>query len=493
MPNPLKDIGDIPIDIDNEGLIIANAIKNSDNRKEFLNRIDYLEFRQAEYQTLAWSIKSTVESEMELNPDAILLKSRKSPVRKPLDYNFIVSLTEKFNEVPKTNYIGHLEKLKVDSVKAKILDRIFDSIYKSLIDPTSDLSAIEKRIQSVQDIIEDGFSSAQCEFKGMDVVVPEYIKSRDVSPGKRKTYFRPLDELLTDGLQDGTITIICGLPSQGKSSFALSLMKNLSNRSVYAAQFALEMPNRSLMHKLIAFKTNLAVTTVANYWRTLSDKEKDVYEYEIDLLSKNKYLYFNDKPSQSMSNIRDQIRRLQDKLREQYLVIIIDLFGKISDLSRSDNFARSYEQQLNEAQQMARALGIHLIPVAQINREAVKNKFRRPRMSDLKNAGAFEEVADLILAVHRPYYNPELALTGQLRSPFDDSEEEEEATTPMEHDPNRNLAEIIILKQRMGENNKIINFYFDPRTTRLDPIESAYQNILNEIKFMDFKKEDDGW
>lgn len=323
-------------------------------------------------------------------------------------------------------------------------------------------------------MIEDNYSSYQCEFQTMEESIIKYQEDLEVF-GKRTCGFRQLDEKLTEGLQGGQITVICGLPGMGKSSFVLSMMKNLTNKGIYAAQFALEMPNRSIINKLMAYSTDFAVSKITTHWGKLTGKEKERYEYELKLLKENQFMYLNDKPRQTLSSINEQTILLQDKLQTQYIVIVIDLFGKISDLQRSDNFARSYEQKLNEAQVMTRNLGINLVPVAQINREVVKRKFNRPKMSDLKNAGAWEEVADLMFGVHRPYYNPEIALRIAATYGTDTVVVEEE-------DPNKDLAEIIIMKQRMGIANDITNFRFHPDTTKMSPVDADYQEMLNASK-----------
>jgi len=470
MANPLKDIGDIPVDEENEAIIVINAIKNKTNREIFLRRIDYRQFRTPEFQTLSWAVIACAEAGMEMNHDALLLKSKLCPVRKIVDYKFIDGIINNFAEVPEQNFNEHIEKLVLDNVKSEVMDLVFKSLYKSLLDPTQPLSAVEERVNAINSVIGKGYSTYQLEFQTMEEVTADYIELRDKMQGKRTTGFRQLDDKLTEGLQEGQITIICGLPGMGKSSFALSLMKNLSNRGIYTAQFALEMPNRSLMNKLIAFNTNIAVTRVTAHWDKFTDEEKKVYEWELERIRNNPYILLNDKPTQTLATINEQTMLLQDKLKTQYIVLVIDLYGKISDLLQSDNFARSYEQNLNITQTMTRKLGVHTIPVAQINREVTKRKFSRPRMSDLKNAGAWEEVADIILGIHRPYYNPEKALKREL------------AYGEAEVDPNVNLAEIIFLKQRMGLGNKIVNFFFDPNTTRLSPIDSEYQDMIDMAK-----------
>src|SRR5690606_6500540 len=117
-----------------------------------------------------------------------------------------------------------------------------------------------------------------------------------------------------------------------------------------------------------------------------------LYDYELSRLSKNKFILLDDTPGRSLAQIREQTMILQDRFQQQYWWIVIDLFGKISDFQSSDNFARAYEQKLNIVQPMARELGINMGLVAQINRGVTNRKFTRPKMSDLKNAGALEEI-----------------------------------------------------------------------------------------------------
>ena len=162
------------------------------------------------------------------------------------------------------------------------------------------------------------------------------------------------------------------------------------------------------------------------------------------------------------------------------MVVFVDLFGKIQEFQGSDNFARDYEKNCNIVQIMTRELGIHTVLVAQIVKSVMQRKFKRPTMNDLKNAGALTEVADNIFGIYRPFYDPEVALKQQLA--YGTTQDD----VPLDSDAN--LAEVLILKQRMGAVPQLLNFRFDPDTTRFSPIEESYQSILNATKF---EEEDD--
>ena len=138
---------------------------------------------------------------------------------------------------------------------------------------------------------------------------------------------------------------------------------------------------------------------------------------------------------------------------------------------------------------MVQEIGVHYILVAQINRELGKGKLKRPKMANLKNAGAFEEVADNIFAVHRPYYDADKALKEEIKKKgiYQEEEESEEVTNELE----RYLAEVIMLKQRMGANNKIINFFMDPNTTYFEPWGQKDQDFLEKTKYLTLSQDED--
>ena len=646
--NPLT--MEVPADKENEAIVIANAIKSAEHRKAFIGIVKPNDFYYPEFRAMAWAIHKAHEENCIPDPEMVLLKAKMSPFRYPITLELINSVVDTTIEAPQGNYQSYIQKLHLDKIKSELAKSSMEGLYQACLNKSADLSYLKERVAFLNSIIEKGHSSAQCDFKGMDELVPAYIQSKNSEINFRTTGFRQLDEKLAEGFKDGKITILTALPgciaadtvikikrkgytkarqytiaqlhtkfnmtwkndavsptrvsslddknhlhyniildviysgkklvyeitthsgyrlkttadhrfkvnkhplmdvegfvrmdqlawgdkvicqskpelsngkwgrylrytkeesivsikeigitdtyditcadpyhnflansfvihNCGKSSLTLSMMKNLSNKQIYTAQFALEMDSMSLVSKLAAFNTQIPISMINKHYKNLSDKDKKVLDYELKRLQVNKHIFFNDKPTQTLDQVRDQIMQLQDKLKTQYLVVPIDLFGKISNFSKSSNFASDYEKQLNKTQMMARELGVHFILVAQINRGAVNRstKFTRPKMSDLKNSGAFEEVADLILAVHRPYYDPETAFKARLAY-GDDTKMEDNL---VEEDPNKNIAEVLILKQRMGQANDLVNFYFDPDTTRFCPIDKDYQDFINRSK-----------
>lgn len=481
-----RDILNHPVDRDNEALILSNAIKNKENRDAFVRKLTYEQFRLKEFQTLAWGVIEAEKAKMDINIDAVLLKSKSCPVRYLVDFSFIQQVVDNFPELSIQNFLEHVEKLAVDNVKQRLIDWMMGTLYPACTDPSKKLMHLNQRFTYGQEILGGAFSASKLGFKTLEEVAHDYDEAKLSGVDQRTTGFSQLDALLTEGFKDGQITTIAGLSSAGKSSFALSVMRNLSQASVPTAQFALEMNNMSLFSKLLSFRTRLPMNRVIKKPEDLEPEERKLYEWEKEQLAKNKYIYLNDTPSQSIASIREQIMLLQDSVKQQYFVVVIDLFGKIRDLQSSDNFARDYEKKLNEIQILVRELGVHMILVAQINKEVSKRKNKRPTMNDLKNAGAITEVSDIVIGIHRPYHDPELALKTQLAYGLSPTETDEESSENddnfIEEDPNKNIAEVIILKQRMGPKDVLVNFTFDPVTTGFYPITESYQRQLNRIK-----------
>lgn len=476
---------DLDVDVENELLLVSNCIQNNENRNIILRNLSYKDFRHLDTQVLIWSLNELHNKKLEVNTDSILLYTKYCPisVSKNITFSYIEKLVTNYPYVSKENCEEHVNKVKTDKVKAKLIELTYKSLLKDCLTPQTDLSRLMTNVDFLKREIETGYSASRLEFKDMAEVVANYEEEKDKEIDKRTTGYRQLDEKITEGFKEGQITTVAALPSMGKSSLVLSMMLNLSNKNVHAAQFALEMNNISLMHKLLAYNTQMPVSSIIRNTNKFNEHELKLYKYELDRLRRNKYIYLNDTPGQTLSSIRTQCMMLQDHLKEQYIVVAIDLFGKIRDFQSSDNFARDYEKKLNEAQIMVRELGVHMILVAQINRTVAKRSFSRPTMHDLKNAGALEEVSDLILGVHRPFYNPEIALKAKLlHNNTGDYSDDIDELDELDQDPRQNLAEVLILKQRMGENNDLVNFYFDPVTTRFQPIDPNDQALINTAK-----------
>lgn len=239
------------------------------------------------------------------------------------------------------------------------------------------------------------------------------------------TGFPELDDM-TGGFQKSNLIIIAGRPSMGKTSFAMNIASHvamINKKSV--AFFSLEMSKNDLLMRLIG----TAACVDGNKIRSgnLSDDEWERIADASDLLANSK-LYIDDTSQISITEMRSKCRRIKD-----LSMVVVDYIG----LMKTDN-NESRQQAVSELSRqlkaLSRTLNVPVIVLSQLNRSAAnaRGKDHTPMLSDLRESGAIEQDADLVMLVHRPGY-------------YQDAGE----------DVDKSLAEIIIAKQRNGSTGKI--------------------------------------
>lgn len=217
------------------------------------------------------------------------------------------------------------------------------------------------------------------------------------------TGFMKLDEK-TSGWQSSDLVIIAGRPAMGKTSFALSLAKNIAvDYHTPIAFFSLEMNNVQLVNRLISNVCEIPGNKMLN--GQLSPDEWERLDKNIRRLQGSP-LYIDDTPGLSIFELRTKARRL---VREKGVkVIMIDYLQLMN--ANGMRFGSRQEEVSKISQSLkglAKELDIPILALSQLNR-TVENREglegKRPQLSDLRESGAIEQDADMVLFVHRPEY-----------------------------------------------------------------------------------------
>jgi replicative DNA helicase len=243
--------------------------------------------------------------------------------------------------------------------------------------------------------------------------------------------FTGLDRI-TMGWQKTDLIIIAARPSMGKTAFVLSMARNMAvdhNRPV--AVFSLEMSSLQLVNRLIAAETELGSHKIKN--GKLEEWEWALLHSKIARLS-NSPLFIDDTPALSIFEFRAKCRRL--KMQHKIQAVVVDYLQLMT--AGTDNRG-SREQEVSTISRslkaIAKELDIPIMALSQLNRSVESREGKRPQLSDLRESGAIEQDADIVIFIHRPEY-------------YGITDDENGNSL-------RGLAEIIIAKHRNGATEDI--------------------------------------
>ena len=280
-----------------------------------------------------------------------------------------------------------------------------------------------------------------------------------------KTGLKDFDKKI-GGLHKSDLIIIAGRPSMGKTAFATNIASNISkefktkNKNVLL--FSLEMSSEQLATRLIGELAELSSENIRTGNLSKADFNKLLKSSE-DLKKLN--LFIDDSPALSISSIRTRARRMKRKFGLDLL--ILDYLQLVNGESRAnDNRVQEISDITRGLKAIAKELNIPVIALSQLSRKVEDREEKRPQLSDLRESGAIEQDADLVVFLYREEYY--LART----EPPEGTEKHEIWTNKMEKV--HNIAEAIIAKHRHGPISKV-KLHFNPSWTKFSDLsENSY-------------------
>ncbi len=261
------------------------------------------------------------------------------------------------------------------------------------------------------------------------------------------TGFDKFDEATT-GLHPGELIIVAGRPSMGKTTFAMNIAENAAIGSkTPVAVFSMEMPGEQLAMRMISSLGRID----QHHIRTgqLTDEDWPRVTSAVHMLSEAN-LFIDDTPAMSPGEVRARARRM--KRKHGLGLIVIDYLQLMQVPGASENRATEISEISRGLKAIAKELGVPVIALSQLNRSLEQRTDKRPIMSDLRESGAIEQDADLIVFIYRDeVYN--------------------------EDSPDKGMAEIIIGKQRNGPIGKSVLTFLGKYT--------KFENYIPEMYISD--------
>ncbi len=306
----------------------------------------------------------------------------------------------------------------------RVSTTIADTAYNP--DGRSSAEILDTAEKQVFDIAERG-ARAQSGFTGIKDLLVKAVDRIDTLYQNDSAYtgiptgFTDFDEM-TSGLQNSDLVIIAGRPSMGKTSFAMNLVENaaIKNRSPVAV-FSMEMPGEQLVMRMMSSLGRIDQHKIRT--GKLDDTDWPRLTSAVGILN-DAPIYIDDTPGMTPMEVRARARRIK---REHGLgLIVIDYLQLMQGSGNSsENRATEISEISRSLKGLAKELSVPVIALSQLNRGLEQRPNKRPIMSDLRESGAIEQDADVIVFIYRDeVYN--------------------------EDSPDKGTAEIIIGKQRNG-------------------------------------------
>lgn len=342
-------------------------------------------------------------------------------------YSYVSTLMD---STPSAANIGFYCRIVKDKAIARALigegTKLCEKAYSSNGDGTEQV--IYEALRSIMDIAAQGkaandFADPRELCKRTFSVLEERAQNKGSLIGI-STGFKELDSW-TSGLQRSDLIIIAGRPGMGKTSLAMNIAESIALNKIPVAVFSLEMPDESLMIRV--FSSQVGIDSRQLRRGFVQDNDWPRIVHVTDQISRTP-LYIDDSPNLSTLDLKLKAQRL--KINKGLGLVIVDYLQLMRSSRKVDNREQEIAEISRSLKALAKELSIPVIAVSQLNRRVDGRDDKRPGLSDLRESGAIEQDADLILFLYRDeFYN--------------------------ENSAEKGIAEVIIGKQRSGPTGKL--------------------------------------
>lgn len=374
----------------------------------------------------------------------------------------LVSLTNRITSAAHIEY--HVRILSEKYIQRELI-RVSTETLKDSYDDTVDVLNLLDRTETK--FLEINDSNFKSDFHSMDVLLSNTLKEIEANQNSQDetmgvvTGFNDLDAR-TGGFQKGTLLILAARPAMGKTALALTMARNMAvdfNKPV--AIFSLEMTASELMSRLIAAESGIDAKKF-KLKGELQDWEKEQLRNKTNALA-HAPMYIDDNPGLTIFELRAKCRRLKQKYDIQMVFIdYLQLMSGGETMKTGGNREQEISYISRQLKALSKEIGVPIMALSQLSRAVeTRGGSKRPQLSDLRESGAIEQDADMVMFVYRPSYYGIDVENGMSTE---------------------GLAKLIIAKHRSGEPGDV-NLRFVERFVRFENMYDAVQTpeamILN--------------
>jgi replicative DNA helicase len=419
--------------------------------------IEFSDFEGQDHQNIFQSMGELVNSNKPLDPLTVSDRlDSKNLLTRAGGKNYLIDLAS--TSPSAANLEAYAGMIRQKSISRRLM-KINSEISELIINPQGkDAAELLDEAETKIFSLNDEASRTSTNIQKLDELIPQSIeRMNEIAKNGSSllgasTGYKDLDSKL-QGLQDGDLIIVAARPSMGKTALSMNIVENLVlNKDIPGGVlvFSLEMPAESLTTRLLASNAKIDQQKVRSASMNQSDLKKFM---ESSSKLKDLPLYIDDSSMLSPMELRARARRIARQEPNGLSLIVVDYLQLMQLPTSQENRVNQISEISRSLKMLAKELNVPVIALSQLNRAVEQRPNKRPIMADLRDSGAIEQDADVILFIYRDeVYN-------------EDSEE-------------GNKAEIIIGKQRNGPIGKV-NLTFLKEFTRFEDfaVDSYYDSI----------------
>ncbi|MCS7164755.1 MAG: replicative DNA helicase [Candidatus Calescibacterium sp.] len=423
----------LPNDSQAEKALLSSILLNPSIVPQVVEKIDPDDFFWPENRAVYKAILNLYEKNLPIDLISVTNEIKHLKLERELEFvgglEYLASLVELASVVHSYDY--YMDIIKSKSIRTKIIKASLETIQDTYNEQYSINTILDK---AQRRIVEISYTSKSREYHSLSDILATVLENIEIMAEEGvvglTTGFEDLDKM-TSGLQRGDFIVIAARPSMGKTAFAINLAYNITIKSKQPVIFfSIEMSKEQIAQRFLSLESSIPLSKIRS--ATLTVQDMDRIAEAISILSEQP-IFIDDTPIISTIDIRIKSRKIKVE-KKQLGAIFIDYLQLIKAEDKKESRVQELSEISRSLKALAKELNVPVVALSQLSREVEKRTDKRPLLSDLRESGAIEQEADLVIFLYRDeYYNK-------------DSKK-------------ANLTEVIIAKQRNGPTGSIFLYF----------------------------------
>lgn len=345
--------------------------------------------------------------------DLVTLREKLREMDIPPELSSVEFISDLVNSVPISPEVRDYAQIVKDKAVMRRLIRITEEISNACYlnrEPLEDI--LENTEKQIFDVVQNRNTTDFVPVQEVVISAVESIERAAKSNGSITgiaTGFYDLDYKMA-GLQPSNLILVAARPSMGKTAFVLNIAEYVAVKSdISTAIFSLEMSAEDLVKRILAMNSKVDAQLLRN--GNLKDDDWSRLFESVDAVGNSK-LIIDDTPGISVTELRSKCRKY--KMEHDLGLVIIDYLQLMSGSKRSESRQQEISDISRSLKALARELNVPVIALSQLSRAVEQRPDKRPMLSDLRESGAIEQDADVVMFIYRDdYYNHESEHAGE--------------------------------------------------------------------------------